>query len=462
MKLSTKLLSESEILEVNNKAFELLEETGVHIKSEKALEALEVFGAKVDWDKMIAKLPEELVLAALDTAPKEFVLGARNPKYDYKVPSYSNGHLLSGISTNVYDPYTREKRPSLKQDIINAGRVFQTVDTGVAAWTAMTAMDMPDETHCLHEMAAILQGTSKHIQFELRKKEEAKYAIAILKEVLGSDKAIKERKIASVLYCPISPLSHDKDMLDAYLELAEYAIPVNIFPMPMVGLTSPASTFATLCQITAETLSGLVIFQSVKPGWPIIFGAACGVVDPRNGKYVKAGEQTIVCLGGLEMARYYGLPSAVSGAGTFETLPLYMAGADLIDGIGACDNAMAISFERIITEDEIGKRCLRLCKGMEINEKTDLVSEIKKAGPGGSFLGNKSTVKNFRNKDEFYFNEIFPPYLRVRDEEGIETMKIANKKVIEILEGEFIDKVPEETILNIEKICKKADIELSK
>ena len=55
-------------------------------------------------------------------------------------------------------------------------------------------------------------------------------------------------------------------MLDAYLELADYEVPVNIYPCPIVGLTSPASLFSTVCLINAEVLSGLVIFQLVKPG----------------------------------------------------------------------------------------------------------------------------------------------------------------------------------------------------
>ena len=102
--------------------------------------------------------------------------------------------------------------------------------------SAWGGVDMPAETHCLHEFAAILQGTSKHIQFELRHKGESKYVVEILKTVLGTEEEVKKRKIASVLYCPVSPLTHDDSMLDAYLELSEYDVPVNIYPCPIVGL----------------------------------------------------------------------------------------------------------------------------------------------------------------------------------------------------------------------------------
>ena len=115
-------------------------------------------------------------------------------------------------------------------------------------------------------MAAIIEGTSKHVQFELASPYESKFAIEILRAILGSDEKIRARKIASVLYCPVSPLTQDKNMLDAYLELADYDVPINIYPMPMIGMTSPASIFSTICQINAEVLSAVVLFRNHQAG----------------------------------------------------------------------------------------------------------------------------------------------------------------------------------------------------
>jgi trimethylamine--corrinoid protein Co-methyltransferase len=222
------------------------------------------------------------------------------------------------------------------------GRVFQKAVTGVAAWTGCSALDVPDKTHCLHEMAAIMQGTSKHVQFQLSNTHEVGYAKKILDLVAGSREEFIRRKIASVLYCPVSPLTQEAGMLDAYLQLSDYEVPVNIYPMPMIGMTSPASLFATIVQINAEVLSAITIFQTAKPGWPMIYGVASGAADVRSGAYVKSGEAPLISLGGTAIARHYGLPCCVTGGGTFETMPAYLGGADLIDGIGTCDNGMAV------------------------------------------------------------------------------------------------------------------------
>ena len=136
-----------------------------------------------------------MVQRALAAAPKQFVLGGRNPHYDYPLPSKESRHLMSGITTNIYDPYTGQRRESTKADVVNVGRIFQHAETGAACWTGCSAGDVPEKTHCLHEMAAIIEGTSKHVQFELASPYESKFAIEILRAILGSDE-----KISCLLY----------------------------------------------------------------------------------------------------------------------------------------------------------------------------------------------------------------------------------------------------------------------
>lgn len=458
MQIKIKVFTEEEKKLVHQRTMEILSETGIWIKSPKAFEALKAAGAKTDDDRSIVYFTEEMVDAALKTAPKAFVLGGRNPEYDYPIPSGESRHLMSGITTNIYDPYTRERRESTKEDVFHVGRIFQHAETGAACWTGCTASDVPEKTHCLHEMAAIMAGTSKHVQFELSSPYESPFAAEILETIVGGGpEDVRRRNIASVLYCPVSPLTQDRNMLEAYLELAEYEIPINIYPMPMIGLTSPASIFSTICQINAEVLSAIVMFQTIRPGWPMIYGVASGMADPITGEYVKSGEAALVSLGGTEMARFYGLPCAVTGGGSFETMPTYLGRADLIDGIGTTDNGMAVSLEMILTEDEIAKRCLRIGKGISIGKDTDLTEDIKKEGPGGTYLAHRSSVKNFRNPDELYYSKDFPAVLRGATFEKRDSIEIANKKVRQILEGPVEDALPEDVQRKIDAICAKAD-----
>ncbi|MDR2486802.1 MAG: trimethylamine methyltransferase family protein, partial [Clostridiales Family XIII bacterium] len=234
MELNLRALTEEEVLLVHERTLRILKEAGISVKSEKALDILVQGGAKILRDDIVS-ISEDMVMDALWTAPKSYVLGARNPIYDLPVPTTETRYGVDGVAPTIRDLDTGEVRDSTKQDVYNIGRVFQKLSLGSVAWTGCSALDMPPGTHSLHEFAAILAGTSKHVQFELRQEGEAQYAVEILKTVLGSEDAVRSRKIASVLFCPISPLTLDDSMLDAYLALAEYGVPVNVYPCPIIG-----------------------------------------------------------------------------------------------------------------------------------------------------------------------------------------------------------------------------------
>ncbi|MDR3225657.1 MAG: trimethylamine methyltransferase family protein, partial [Clostridiales Family XIII bacterium] len=328
MELKLRALSDEEVRVVHDKTLEILRDVGVGVKSKRAYEILKAGGAKALGGETLS-IPENMVTDALAKAPKEYVLGARNPAHDYRMPSGVTHYGVDGIAPTILDIDTNEVRPSTKQDVYNIGRVFQKLNLGAVAWTGCSALDVPPETHSLHEFAAMISGTSKHVQFELRQAGEAKYAIEILKAILGSEEAVRERKIASVLFCPISPLVLDDSMLDAYLELAAYDVPVNVYPCPIIGLTSPASVFSIVTQINAEVLASLVLFQLTKPGLPILYGSCSGNADKVTGDYFYGDESSLVSAGSLEMAHYYNLPNYVAGCG-FEDFPNAMLYPDLV------------------------------------------------------------------------------------------------------------------------------------
>ena len=446
MQIEIRVLSDDEIKLVHQRTMEILETAGIWVKSPVAFELLKKVGARTDEERQIVYFTEDMVMDALSKAPKTIKLGGRNHKYDLTVPADTSYHIMSGVATSIYDIDTGEKRDALISDITDIGRVFQKTETGRVCWTGVTASDVPQKTHNLHEMAAIIRGTSKHVQVELSSTYEAPFAARILETLCGSKENVIEDKIASFLYCPVSPLTQDRKMLEAYLSLSEYEIPISIYPMPMIGLTSPASVFSTLCQNNAEVLSALVIFETAHPGWPLIYGTAAGATDPMSGEYVRGGEAPLISLAWTQMARFYGLPCQVIGGGSFETMPAYLGNPDLIDGIGCIECGMAVDLRAILSEEEIGKRCIRIRKGINTGRGGDLTEDILKEGPGGSYLMHRSTMKNFRNNDEIYHNMTYPLNKRAQIDEVQANREAASRIVKDILAGPQEDALTDEII----------------
>jgi trimethylamine:corrinoid methyltransferase-like protein len=76
------VLSQSQLDTLKVGTLHVLEDIGVRFPSQKALEIFADHGADVDWDTQIVRIAPDLVEKALSTAPRSFVLGGREPRFD--------------------------------------------------------------------------------------------------------------------------------------------------------------------------------------------------------------------------------------------------------------------------------------------------------------------------------------------------------------------------------------------
>jgi trimethylamine---corrinoid protein Co-methyltransferase len=123
----------------------------VKYHSQKALDCSKANGARVDHEKKIAHIPKELVEQALATAPKSFVLGARNPAHNYPLPSPISRYAMDGTAAFAQDFHTGQRHYGCDKDNELAMRVFQRMDMGVMAWAPSPPKTGPRYTRPLYE-----------------------------------------------------------------------------------------------------------------------------------------------------------------------------------------------------------------------------------------------------------------------------------------------------------------------
>jgi trimethylamine--corrinoid protein Co-methyltransferase len=475
MKTQCQFLSEDEQLTVHEKSIKILEEVGVRFLSEKALKVLEKNGARVDYSEKLTKIPREMVDQALKTAPKSFVLGARNPEFDVPYPSAHTGYVLDGGGVFTFDYKKGERRYATLQDCENAFRVFEKMSLGSYVWPHSVPdleKTYPNSSQIFLDLSALM-FTSKHVQDELTDPREVPYIIEGMAAILGSEDAVKERKIYSVCYCTLAPLTHDGGMSEALMDLSEFEIPILIFPMPCAGSTGPASLFSNITMGNAEALSAVVLFQMAHPGTPLIYGDASGSTEFSTGGFLEGSpEMVLMSAARGEMARFYGLPNTQAGCLTdanapgpqavmeklITTLPLVLSGVDYIQGPGALETSGTLCLEQIVVDEEIARLCKRLRDGIDISEEKDLFEDIKAVKPGGHFLMQPSTVTACRSP------EFLMPLLS--DRNAYETWlqlgnpslyKEAQKKVEEILATPQKHPLPDSVIGKLEEITHRAE-----
>ncbi len=476
MELIAQILTEDEQHRIHTMSLRILEEVGIRFHGDRAPKILRENGVSINPEDKIAKIPPELVDQALKTAPRSFVLGARNPQYNFPLPAPHTRYCIDGTASFTLDFQTGERRYGTSKDIENALRIFQHMDMGVMAWAPTCAEDQPANIRALSEFFCMARFSSKHGEHELHTVEQVPYLVEGLSAIMGSEDALRRSNAYSLIYCPVAPLTHDGQMLDAYLELGEVGLPVMGMPMPVNGTTGPASLYSNIALANAEMLSTLVIFQLAHPGRPIIYSSATGTVDFRTGAYLAGVPEMGLQSAALAvMGKYYGFPTGGAGftsdarqAGPeavleklITTLPAVLVGTDILVGFGEIESDQLLILEQIVVDNEIAHIIQRLAQGVDCSEEKDLFTDIAHIGPGGHFLATKSTRKAARS-DEIYMSQLVDhPSYENWVTLGKPSMYSKAREVVEgILEGPLIDPLPGDVCDRLDQILRKAGREI--
>ena len=152
------ILDKNEIDALQKGTYQLLAEVGVCYPSEKALKIFADHGAEVDWDTCIIRIFPELVDKAMATAPRDILLGGREPRFDLTLDGSRSYLTTDGCGVHVIDLETREKRASRKADVAMMARVSDAIPFVSFFWPMVSAQDH-GLTAPLHECHAGLTST---------------------------------------------------------------------------------------------------------------------------------------------------------------------------------------------------------------------------------------------------------------------------------------------------------------
>jgi trimethylamine---corrinoid protein Co-methyltransferase len=418
--LNYKILTNEDIGLIHERSLDLLEKTGVTVKSEAILEKMADAGCQVDRSSFNIKIPAHLVTEAIENTPKEFALGGLNAAISLQL-GVGNSYLTTdGQGCFVSDLHTGQRRESTMQDLADSAVVADSLDYIDMYWPLVSATDVTTETRTLEELATIYRHCGKHLQTDIFNVAQVPFFIKALEAILGDADQIRKRKILSVVCCPVTPLKYEENMMEAYLELGEYEVPINILPMPISGATAPASLLSTVLLNNVEVLGAVTIFQTFRPGVPLIYGSSSSILDMRSGLFaVGAPEEGLLNGACAEMAKYYKMPSLVSGLSSDAKEPGFqaalekmatglvpwLAGPDIFGGVGLLETCQCLYLEQLILDEEIFGFMKRIKTGIRGGNEYILSDLIGEVGAGGHYLSQKST-KTLLRQGEHYIPKV--------------------------------------------------------
>ncbi len=419
------LLDTEELDRTHEATLDVLETTGIGIRSERILTLMQSTDAIVDMDKRIVRFPRAMVEQAIATAPRSYLLAARDPLFDMLLDRSKGYYCIEGGLSDIVDTATGKPRRPLYQDMVDATRLADSLDEISFLWPCVAISDVPPEDQAVHQTYIQLANSSKHVvAMTTYNERDARTVIEMGTIVAGSSDALRQRPVLSSFACSLSPLTWDGEPLEAALAFAAAGVPCGIVSMPVSTAGAPTTIAGQVVVANAELLSGITILQTLYPGSPTYYCPFSADMDLLTGNMDAAWgpEPVLFNLAMAQLGRRYDLPMCIGTNGTGAKTQDWQAGVqhtlslmgmlacgdiDLISCTGGIDNSRVFSYEQVMLDCELWDIAALMLEGTPFTEEHLAVSVINDVGPGKHFLAHKHTRAHMREhwRSRFFRSE---------------------------------------------------------
>ena len=470
-----RVLSDDQIWEITQAAFDVLEKTGCEVHHEGALRLLEKAGARVKGQRVW--VPRHIAQECVRTAPKGFTIYDRDGNRAMEVEGRKSYYGTSTASPNTRDAFSGEIRETRVADIALGAKVADALPHIDWVMPMGSSQDVHPLAADVHEFEAVVTNTIKPLVFIGYSPRGVELVYEMAAEVAGGLEALQQRPFLIAYPEPISPLVFPTEVVDRMFVAADLFMPQIPGPSAQIGATSPATVAGTVVQSIAEGLMSLVLVQLRRPGAPCCLSGNIGVFDMRWALLSLAAPEVSLGLAAqAEVAQSFGLPTwGLAGAtdakildaqagieSAFAILAQGLAGLNLIHDVGYLDSGMICSAEMLVMGNEVIGMAKRFIEGVRVDAETLARGVIEKVGPGGHFLQEDHTVRHFRG-------ELWMPGLLTRQHrdlwqrDGAKDMaQRVGERVRELVEGHQVAPLPDGTLATLERLRQNGEAELAK
>ena len=469
------VLTEDQIEAIYYAALRVLYETGVRVYDKEGIEVAHAGGAIVEdssEESSLLKIPHYQVEKALTTVPSKVAL--TGPDRKYRMELYKNQIYFGGGSDTPFtiDPYTGQRRRTTYQDVKNIARIAEALPNLNFHMSLGITQDTAVATYDRWQYLAMLEGTNKPINVTSVDAEGVRDMLEMAYIRLGGKEEWKKGPAFSLYIEPVSPLSNTKEVVQKLLFAVDNDIPCVYTPCPLAGATAPATLAGFMVQTLAESLFGIVVSQTRKPGAQMIIGGLMSSMDMLTATYTYgSAELPLLSAAYTDITKWLRIPmyetAGCSDAKLYDeqaametTINIATAaliGGNMIHDVGYLDSGLTSSMELMVSCDEIIDMLKRILRGIPVNDHTMALDVMAAVGPAGHYLEHDHTFDLFKT-------EIWPP--KLIDRQRWDDWKASgskrygervNQRVKEILETETEPLFDAAMHKEMTRICELAD-----
>lgn len=402
IKSKLEVMTQEEVLLINDAALRILDEAGIHVPNEELLGMCRERGCVIDPGRQILRFPRKMMETFIDE------MRAKSPHRVSDEARKLEGHISTQVSLADYETGTR--RYGLRDDNLKNIKLVGHLKNIPAANAAVVPSDVPYEIADVITIADIHKYSAKPGGTYILTPTGAKYAARINK-LLG----LKD----GYLFECISPLTFKADSIEMALSFAKAGGGLGIAPMAMGSATAPVTIAGTLALETAEVLGSIFLVYTMTGEYPG-FAASCHTSDLRT-MICSFGSpnQALFAVAAGQLARFYGIQGGTNTGLTDALTPDFQGGFE--KGVTAAFNSLSglwsigcqgivgadqgFSFEQLVIDNEWIDYYNYILDGFEVTSETIGFDVIKAVGPAGNFLGEEHTVEHM--KDSYWTSDIF-------------------------------------------------------
>jgi len=406
-----KPLTEAGMAQIHAAALEALEVIGLSQAPASGVELLTGAGA-VQGDDGRIRFPRALVEDMLAVAARDITLHGRDEKFDLHLTG-SNVHFgTAGAAVHIVDPVTLDYRESTAQDLYDAARLTQHLDTVHFFQRAMVCRDVIDNYDMdINTLYACLAGTKKHVGTSFSDPSHVEGCFDLLHMVAGGEGAWRARPFVSNSNCfVVPPMKFAEESCITLEKCVRAGMPMLLLSAGQAGATAPAPIALAIVQAMAECLAGVVYVNAIRPGAPAIFGTWPFVSDLRTGAMSGgSAEQALLTAGCSQMHKFYNLPGGAASGISDSKLPDMQAGWEQgitnvlagLSGLNMCYEAVGMHasllgfcLESLVLGDDILGQVMRCVRGIDVTPDSTSIDAMKAVclGGPGHYLGSDQTL----------------------------------------------------------------------
>ena len=395
---------------IHDTTLRVLKEIGLRFLDSEAISIFKHHGFKTNGDNVF--FDESEVEQALDSAPSQFTLFARNPVKNVIIGG-KDLVITPGYGASAIIEDDGSQRPGTIDDYRYFCKLIHTSDQiDVTGSIMIQPTDLPPETSHIDMILANIMLCDKPFTGGSISRQSVMDSLKMIGLLWGGKKQLLRKVVTIAAISPLSPLQYGEESIAALIEYSRHGQGILIGPCVMAGTTGPIGLAGTVCVQNAELLAGLILAQLVRPGVPVIYGGTSSITDLRTGRLsIGAPEFAMIQLATLQMGRFYNLPTRGSGGLTDANIPDMQAGIETTIGLasailGGCNfiwhgcgilsSYGAMNFSKFVIDEGICRYLRYISKGFEINDNTIDFEAIKQVGIGGEFITHPTTFSRCR------------------------------------------------------------------